>query len=122
MKHPDLVILYVDSPAASADFYRRILGAEPVEASPTFAMFVLATGLKFGLWSRHAVSPAATVAGGGGEIGILLGTPGEVDAAHDQWKTQGVNIAQGVADMEFGRNFLALDPDGHRLRVYAIPA
>ena len=36
-----LVILDVDSPAASAHFYRRLLGVEPVEQSPTFAIFPL---------------------------------------------------------------------------------
>ncbi len=42
--HPDLVILYVDSPAASAAFYADVLGLEPVESSPTFAMFALPVG------------------------------------------------------------------------------
>lgn len=41
MPAPSLVILYVDSPAASAAFYAGLLGQQPVEASATFAMFML---------------------------------------------------------------------------------
>ena len=31
----------------------------------------------------------------------------------------GVKILQPPTDMDFGRTFVALDPDGHRLRVFA---
>ncbi len=31
---------------------------------------------------------------------------------------RGLTIAQAPSDMDFGRTFVALDPDGHRLRVY----
>jgi len=30
-----------------------------------------------------------------------------------------VSILQGPTDMEFGRTFVGLDPDGHRLRIFA---
>lgn len=49
MNHPDFVILYVDNTSASTGFYRDLLGAEPVENSPTFSLFVLSTGMKLGL-------------------------------------------------------------------------
>ena len=39
-----LAILYVDSPASSAEFYRALLGRAPIEQSETFAMFPLARG------------------------------------------------------------------------------
>jgi len=115
---PDLslIILYVDSPAASAAFYAKLLGQEPVEASPTFAMFALSSGIGLGLWSRHTVSPTAAAAGGGTEIAF---TAENVDAVHDDWKARGLVIAQSPADLDFGRTFVALDPDGHRLRVFA---
>ena len=48
------VLLYVDSPARSAALYSDLLGAEPVEQSPTFAMFA-SGGVLLGLWSRHTV-------------------------------------------------------------------
>ena len=57
-------LLYVDSPATSANFYSRLLGKPPVELNPTFALFILDNGVKLGLWSRHTVQPAATATGG----------------------------------------------------------
>ena len=111
----NLVILYVDSPAASAAFYADLLGQKPAEASPTFAMFALSPGIGLGLWSRHTVEPAATAAGGG-EVAF---TADDIDAVHADWTARGLSIAQSPTDMDFGRTFVALDPDGHRLRVFA---
>lgn len=111
-----LAILYVDSPERSAAFYAALLGEEPLEASPTFAMFALPGGTRLGLWSRHTVEPAAGAGGGGGELAFT--TP-EVDAVYADWSARGLRIAQPPTDMDFGRTFIALDPDGHRLRVFA---
>jgi catechol 2,3-dioxygenase-like lactoylglutathione lyase family enzyme len=116
---PNFIILYVDSPKASGDFYTALLGRGPVEASPTFAMFALESGLMLGLWSRHGVKPAPSAAGGGSEIGITVDHAAAVDTACAAWKARGVRIAQEPTDMDFGRTFIGLDPDGHRLRVFA---
>jgi len=35
------------------------------------------------------------------------------------WTKRGLAIAQEPTKMNFGFTFTALDPDGHRLRVYA---
>ena len=114
---PDLgfILLYVDNPAASAAFYAGLLDRPPVEASPTFAMFAIKEGLMLGLWSRHTVEPAATPVGGS-EIAF---TTDDVDATHAQWRARGLPIVQPPTDLDFGRSFVALDPDGHRLRVFA---
>ncbi|MDA8248932.1 MAG: VOC family protein [Rhodospirillales bacterium] len=111
-----LLIFYVDDPVASAAFYADLLGQSPVEASPTFAMFALTSGVRLGMWSRRTVAPAATAAGGGAELAF---TAEDVDAIHADWAARGLVIAQTPTDMEFGRTFVALDPDGHRLRVFA---
>ena len=116
MPDPTLVILYVDNPPASAAFYAQLLGRPPVEASPTFAMFATDTGPRLGLWSRHTVAPAATAPGGGSEIAFAVA---DVDAVHADWHGRGLAILQAPPDMEFGRTFVATDPDGHRLRVFA---
>ncbi|MCZ8147104.1 MAG: VOC family protein [Roseomonas sp.] len=115
---PDLslTILYVESPAASAAFYADLLGHAPVEASPSFAMFRLPGGAGLGLWSRHTVTPPAAAAGGGGELAFAVE---DVDAVHAAWSGRGLAIAQPPTDLDFGRTFVALDPDGHRLRVFA---
>ena len=110
-----LTILYVDSPAASVAFYEALLGLAPAESSPTFALFALPSGAGIGLWSRHTVQPAAVVAGGGGELAFVVEN---VDAVHADWAARGLTIAQPPTDLDFGRTFVALDPDQHRLRVF----
>ncbi|MER9163890.1 MULTISPECIES: VOC family protein [unclassified Mesorhizobium] len=118
MATPNFVILYVDQPQQSGAFYSALLGRQPVESSPTFVLFVLDAGFKLGLWSRHTAEPAAAASGGGAEIVFALDTPDAVDAAHADWSGRGLNILQTPTDMDFGRTFVALDPDNHRLRVY----
>jgi catechol 2,3-dioxygenase-like lactoylglutathione lyase family enzyme len=118
MPDPNFVILYVDSPPASAAFYGALLDKAPVESSPTFALFTLDSGMMLGLWSWHTVEPAASATGGGGEIGFSVADRGAVDAAHADWKKRGLPILQSPTEMDFGRSFVAGDPDGHRLRVF----
>jgi predicted enzyme related to lactoylglutathione lyase len=117
MPDPNFVILYVDSPAASAAFYADLLGKAPVEASPTFAMFALNSGVMLGLWARRTVEPEAT-GSGGGEIAFTVADSAAVDATHADWKERGLRILQSPTEMDFGRTFVAGDPDGHRLRVF----
>ncbi|KAA3503108.1 drug:proton antiporter [Rhizobium rhizogenes] len=119
MTHPDFTILYVDNPPASTEFYKTLLGTEPVEASPTFSLFILQNGMKLGLWSRHTVEPKASVTGGGGELAFRVGNDAQVDETFAGWQARGVPMLQQPAKMEFGYTFTAADPDNHRLRVYA---
>lgn len=119
MPDPNFVILYVDSPPASAAFYAGLLGKAPVEASGTFAMFALESGVMLGLWSRHTVEPAATSLGGGGELAFTVADAAAVGAAHADWSGRGLTVIQAPTRLEFGDSFVALDPDGHRLRVFA---
>ena len=119
MLNADFILLYVDSPAASARFYADLIGSAPLEESPTFAMFALPSGIMLGLWSRHTVEPAATAAAGGAEIAMTVADAAAVDALHVDWQARGLAILQAPTDLDFGRTFVALDPDGHRLRVFA---
>ncbi len=115
---PNFVILYVKSPAASATFYTGLLGKPPVDASPTFAMFALDSGVMLGLWAAHTVQPAATAAGGA-EVAFSVASREAVHALHAAWGARGLTMVQAPTDMDFGHTFVALDPDGHRLRVFA---
>lgn len=117
MLSPSFILLYVDSPEQSGAFYRALLGRPPIESSPTFVMFALDHGLMLGLWSRHTVEPAANAVGGG-EIAFAVESAGAVDAKHEEWAGRGLRIAQAPVALDFGRTFVALDPDGHRLRVF----
>jgi predicted enzyme related to lactoylglutathione lyase len=110
-----LTIFYVESPAASARFYEKLLDRAPIEASPTFAMFTLEGGGMLGLWAREEVKPTALHLGGGGELSLEVA---DVDATHAAWVERGATILQPPMDLDFGRNFLAVDPDQHRLRVF----
>ncbi|WP_062114833.1 VOC family protein [Aureimonas sp. AU40] len=114
------ILLYVADPAASAAFYERLLGRAPVELSPTFALLPLTSDLMLGLWKRGGVEPAPESAPGGAEIGFKLADGAAVDAAYAEWRDKGAEIALPPTDLDFGRSFVALDPDGHRLRLYAL--
>jgi predicted enzyme related to lactoylglutathione lyase len=112
------VLLYVDSPQASATFYADLLGTPVIENSPTFAMLPLNGAVMLGLWSRRTVEPVAS-APGGGEIAFTAADADAVEQTHADWKKRGLPIAQPPTAMDFGHTFVALDPDGHRLRVLA---
>ena len=118
---PDInfVLLYVDNTPASAKFYTEALGKPPVENSETFAMFAMSSGLMLGLWSKHTCKPAPAAEPGASEIAFTVATPEAVRATHADWLKRGYPIEQAPVELDFGTTFVALDPDGHRLRVFA---
>lgn len=119
MSDTNFVILYVEKPQASAAFYSALLQRPPVDSSPTFALFALDSGLMLGLWSRYTVAPAAAGRGGASELAFTVADADAVNQRHVDWSLRGLPILQAPTDMDFGRTFVALDPDGHRLRVFA---
>lgn len=120
MTTPSMTMIYVDNPEKSAEFYRQLLGTEPVEQSPTFALFIFNNGFKLGMWSKHTVEPAPATTGGGTEICFMCEQPQQVDALYQQWRDKGLTIVQSPVELDFGYTFVATDPDGHRLRVYKL--
>ena len=118
MASPNFMILYVSDPLRSASFYARLLNQAPLETSATFALFALESGMMLGLWSKHTVEPAATTSGGGGEVAFSVADSAMVNRLFATWSQQGLMIAQAQVEMDFGYTFVALDPDGHRLRVF----
>jgi predicted enzyme related to lactoylglutathione lyase len=118
MKDINFILLYVESPRLSEAFYADLLGRPATESSPTFVMFAMSSGVVLGLWGRDGVEPAAN-APGGGEIAFAVENAEAVDAQCADWRERGLTIIQAPTDMDFGRTFVALDPDGHRLRVFA---
>ena len=119
MPDVNFILLYVDSPAASAAFYENLLGGPPVENSPTFAMFAMKSGIMLGLWKREGVEPAPAAGMFGGELAFAVESDATVSALHADWSSKGLTIAQQPIRMDFGFTFTALDPDGHRLRAFA---
>lgn len=117
MTSPNLIILYVQDPAASVSFYRELLAREPVVASPNFAAFPLDGGFTLGLWRRSAVEPQPSAIGNRGEIAFMIDGEGAVARQYAEWRGRGLPIAQDLTNLDFGPTFVVLDPDGHRLRV-----
>jgi predicted enzyme related to lactoylglutathione lyase len=118
MSLPHFILLYVDDPQASAAFYARLLDRQPLDSSPNFVMFELAPDLRLGLWARRDVKPALGSAADTGELAMAVATNEEVEALCADRRRKGAAILQEPATMDFGRTFLASDPDGHRLRVF----
>lgn len=119
MFQPSTLLQYVGDVAASATFYRGILGKPPVEQSPGFALFLLGDGAALGLWQRDDVQPPVDAQAGAAELAMVVANPEAVQQMHDAWVALGVRILQAPVTLEFGHTFVGVDPDGHRLRVYS---
>ncbi|MEX6508824.1 VOC family protein [Jiella sp. M17.18] len=113
-----LHLLYVADPEASARFYGPLFRREPMELSPTFALFAL-DGVMFGLWKRAGVEPAADAGIGGSEFALRLGDRPAVDAFAERLPQLGATVLQAPTQMDFGYTATARSPDGHRIRVFA---
>ena len=118
MSHPNFALLYVEDAIVSARFYADLLEIEPIDALPTLAVFALRSGSMLGLWAKSGVLPAVTANSGSSELAIALKSESEFEHTYQAWQNRGVDIAQLPTMMDFGLTFVALDPDGHRLRVF----
>jgi len=118
---PFTIIFYVTDVAKSCAFYTRLFECEPVEAAPNFAMYALKSGAMFGLWARSDVQPAIPAHGTSGELAFVVDNQAKVEWLHKRWSDEKTVIAQPPTAVDFGYTFTALDPDGHRLRVFSLP-
>jgi len=113
------LLLHVANHAASAAFYNELLDIPIIEQKEDFAMLPLRDGVMLGLWSRATVEPASTGQSGASEIAFTVAEAAVVEALHAEWAGRGLTILQAPTQMSFGTTFVALDPDGHRLRIFA---
>lgn len=111
------VLLFVSNPHESGSFYKKLLGITPIEESPTFVMFALKNGVMLGLWSKYTAEPRVEAPAGASEICFPTD---DVDALYEEWGKKHVTVVQKPTDMDFGRTFVVLDPDGHRIRAYKL--
>lgn len=118
MSDPNFIILYVNNPAVSANFYKSLLGKDPVDNSPNFAMFALDSGVMLGLWAKQEVQPETHISGGGAELAFTLADNQAVEVCYADWSSKHIPIVQTPTQMDFGYTFVGLDPDGHRLRIF----
>jgi predicted enzyme related to lactoylglutathione lyase len=113
------ILLSVADPARSEAFYSRLLDTKPVENSPSFVLYVLPNGIKLGLWIDSGIEPKPLPAGGV-EVTFSEASDDAVRSTFADWTAKGATVVQPLTTMDFGFTFVVSDPDGHRLRVFAI--
>jgi catechol-2,3-dioxygenase len=116
------LLLHVEDSTASAALYHDLLGIPIIDQTPGFSMLALRDGVMLGLWAQDTVEPKSSGQSGASEIAFLVADANAVAATHAAWAQRGLPILQAPTQMSFGTTFVAGDPDGHRLRVYARPA
>lgn len=121
MLEPSAIVLYADNLAISSQFYQDLLGITPEEASPTFHTFALSNGMSLGLKAKHTVEPPADEhRGSRGELAFTVSQNQKVDELFTIWQKKEICITQPPMTVTYGYTFLALDPDGNRLRVVSV--
>ena len=113
------LLLHVADHQASAKLYNELLGIPIVDQKPDISLLPLRDGVMLGLWARDTVEPASTGQSGASEVAFTVADKATVEATHADWKGRGLTIVQAPTQMSFGTTFVALDLDGHRLRVFA---
>jgi uncharacterized glyoxalase superfamily protein PhnB len=117
MLNPNLVLFYVKDPIESASFYEKIFEQKPVAAFPTYVAFTFSNGLTFSLWSTQAKNFVSSGSGSRSELAFMVSDEDEVRRLYDLWKKIGISVEQDLHKAVFGLTFVALDPDGHRIRI-----
>ncbi len=117
MLTPNLLLFYVKAPLESAVFYAKIFSINPVVAFPSYVAFSFENGLTFSLWSTQAQNFVSGGSGHRSELSFMVKDEQMVRELHQQWGEFGVVIEQDLHEAVFGLTFVALDPDGHRIRV-----
>lgn len=114
---PNLLLFYVKNPMESATFYEKIFKTKPVASYPTYVAFKFPNGFTFSLWSTHAKNFVSGGQGHRSELALVVSNEREVQDLRNTWRELGVQIEQDLHEAVFGLTFVALDPDGHRIRV-----
>jgi hypothetical protein len=117
MLTPNLLLFYVKNPLMSSSFYEKIFQQAPVDAFPTYVAFVFANGFVFSLWSTAAKDFVSSGEGHRSELAFLVQDENEVRRLDALWRKMDIKIEQELHEAVFGLTFVALDPDGHRIRV-----
>lgn len=117
MLTPNLLLFYVQNPLESAQFYEQIFEITPVASFPSYVAFIFKNGFSFSLWSTEAKN---FVSGGNGhraELSFMVADEESVRNLREKWSKLNITIEQDLNEAVFGLTFVALDPDGHRIRV-----
>ena len=107
-------------PAEQRCLLSTLTGTGTVELSPGFALFVLNNGFKLGMWAKQGVKPAATLTGGGGELGFCARIRKRSRRAITSGANSGCRLSKRRPRWRSVTPSWRGIPDGHRLRVYAL--
>ncbi|QAV24595.1 VOC family protein [Proteus hauseri] len=119
MFKPNSIIIYAKDVDKSTDFYAKILKSAPLERYREFSVFALSSDFILGIQSKTGIDPKPQAQFGGFEICMSDITYDKVNKIYQQWCGLKVEIEMPPKQLDFGYTFVALDPDGHRLRVCA---
>lgn len=113
-------IVYVSDVQSSVKFYTELLNLQVSFESPRYVTMDLAQDVSLALWTgKKEVLEEAPVRTS--EVCINLGAgEEEILSTYDAWRNKGVSIAEEPHQDVFGTTFVALDPDGNRIRVAPI--
>jgi len=114
----DSFVLYVENIEISKNFYTNTFEYEGEVLSPTFISFPLGDGVTIELKQLAQVSPPAKITGGGTELSLIVENSKVLHNLYEQWENKGVKFVQTPTELSFGITFVAIDPDGHRIRVF----
>ncbi len=111
-------VLYVEDIHISQVFYSKLFERKVTLLSPTFAAIPLTEGLTLTLKQRDNLSPYSGIRGGGTELSLSVPNRHTLERIYKRWKDLGVEFVQPPATSVYGLNFMAIDPDKHRIRVF----
>ena len=69
--------------------------------------------------SPRRARASTKAAQGGFELAFAVHDRAKVTELYQAWTGRGLRVAQQPVDLDFGHTFVALDPDKHRLSVFA---
>ncbi|MFC7405639.1 VOC family protein [Georgenia alba] len=112
-----VTIVYVNDAPAAARFYGDLLDMSPSFETPGYIAFDLGPGADLALWAGQFENLSSEVPRTSEVCLAIDGGPDQLDEIFEEWNAKGVTILHGPSEAGFGRTFLAVDPDGNRIRV-----
>ena len=110
-------IVYVSDVESSVKFYTELLDLKVAFESPRYVAMNLGAGAYLALWTGKK-EELEKATGRISEVCLnLAGGEEDILATYDLWRSKGVSIAEEPHQDVFGTTFIALDPDGNRIRV-----
>ncbi len=119
---PNVIVFYVENVAISSHFYQDLLGIKPREDSTTFHAFELSNGMHLALKARDTIVPPVenSQCHGHGELAFVLENKQQVDKLCAEWQAKEIDMIFLPNPVPFGYAFVAVDPDGNRLRAVSL--